>query len=132
LIRWLKCVADGRCPQIYGDGGATMDFVYVEDVARANILAMEAGRVDDVYNVASGTETSLIELWQIIQKVTGACHLQPEFHPPPPTVKLVLRRQGDTGLARDEINFSVRVCLEEGIRRLSAWYSEESSRFRAV
>ena len=48
-----------------------MDFVYVTDVARANLLAMESDRVDDVYNVASGTETSLLELWQAIQQVTG-------------------------------------------------------------
>src|SRR5437764_3860717 len=82
FIRWLDCVDRGVPPQIHGDGSATMDFVYVEDVARANILGMQSDRQDDVYNVASGTETSLLDLWQAIQRVTGAHHLAPTFHPP--------------------------------------------------
>ncbi|HEY1861007.1 MAG TPA: SDR family NAD(P)-dependent oxidoreductase, partial [Gemmataceae bacterium] len=82
FIRWLDCVDRNVPPQIHGDGSATMDFVYVGDVARANILAARSARADDVYNVASGRETSLLELWQAIQRVTGAHHLVPEFHPP--------------------------------------------------
>src|SRR5205085_12027188 len=79
FIRWLDCIDDGRRPQIHGDGSATMDFVYVEDVARANVLAMKSDRLDDVYNVASGTETSLLGLWRAMQQVTGAHDLMPEF-----------------------------------------------------
>ena len=75
FIRWLDCVDRGSRPQIHGDGSATMDFIFVDDIARANILAMESDREDDVYNVASGTETSLLGLWQAIQQVTGAHHL---------------------------------------------------------
>src|SRR5205085_7838722 len=71
FIRWLECADQGMSPQIHGDGSATMDFVYVEDIARANILAMKANRIDDVYNIASGTETSLLELWRAIQEVSG-------------------------------------------------------------
>src|SRR5436305_10307125 len=72
FIRWLDCAERGERPQIHGDGSATMDFVYVDDVARANLLAMESPWVNDVYNVASGTETSLLELWQAIQELTRA------------------------------------------------------------
>ncbi len=72
FIRWLDCVDRGVRPQIHGDGSASMDFIYVDDIARANILAMESDREDDVYNVASGTETSLLDLWHAIQQVTGA------------------------------------------------------------
>src|SRR5947209_11014908 len=75
FIRWLDCVDRDVPPQMHGNGSATMDFVYVEDIARANMLAMQSDRVDDVYNVASGTETSLLGLWQAIQRVTGAHHL---------------------------------------------------------
>ena len=82
-----------------------MDFVYVDDVARANILAMRVGSADDVYNVASGTETSLLGLWQAIQRVTGAYHLDPEFHPPR-KVNPVPRRLADTraGAARSSVS----------------------------
>ncbi|HEY7090845.1 MAG TPA: NAD-dependent epimerase/dehydratase family protein, partial [Tepidisphaeraceae bacterium] len=82
FIRWLDCIDRGIRPQIHGDGSATMDFIYVQDIARANILAMKSDRADEVYNVASGTETSLLELWEAMQRVTGAYHLSPEFHPP--------------------------------------------------
>ena len=68
FIRWLDCAEKGVRPQIHGDGSTTMDFVYVGDIARANVLAMKSDRTDDVYNVASGTETSLLDLWQAIQR----------------------------------------------------------------
>src|SRR5262245_60681338 len=45
FIRWLECADQGTAPQIHGDGSATMDFVFVEDIARANLLAMESDRV---------------------------------------------------------------------------------------
>ncbi len=120
FIRWLDCVDRGEAPQIHGDGSATMDFIFVEDIARANILAMESDREDDVYNVASGTETSLIELWQAIQEVTGAASLSPEFHPPR-KVNPVPRRLADVRKARDELGFESEVSLAEGLRRLRAW-----------
>src|SRR5215813_9042598 len=62
LIRWMERIAAGQPPLILGDGTQTMDFVYVEDVARANILALQSDVTDDVFNVGSGTETSLNQL----------------------------------------------------------------------
>jgi UDP-glucose 4-epimerase len=120
FIRWLDCADTNTRPQIHGDGSATMDFVYIGDIARANILAMKSDRSDDVYNVASGTETSLLELWQAIQEVTGAHHLQPEFHPPR-KVNAVPRRLADTRRAREEIGFVAETTLTDGLRELAAW-----------
>ena len=71
FARWLDCAERGVRPQVHGDGSATMDLVYVGDVAAANVLAMKSGRADDVYNVASGTETSLLDLWRAIQTAQG-------------------------------------------------------------
>ena len=48
-----------------------MDFIFVEDIARANVLAMKSDREDDVYNIASGRETTLLELWQAMALVAG-------------------------------------------------------------
>ena len=62
LIRWMDRIAAGEPPLIFGDGTQTMDFVYVDDIARANILAAKLDVTDDVFNVASGTETSLNDL----------------------------------------------------------------------
>jgi UDP-glucose 4-epimerase len=97
-----------------------MDFVYAGDIARANLLAMESGRTDDVYNVASGTETSLLGLWEAMRRATGASGLAPEFHPPR-KVNPVPRRLADPSRARDEIGFTAETALEEGLKRLVEW-----------
>jgi UDP-glucose 4-epimerase len=120
FVRWLECAERGLRPQVHGDGSATMDLVYVGDVARANILAMRSDRADDVYNVASGTETSLLDLWRAIQSLTGAYHVEPEFHPPR-RVNGVPRRLADTRRARDEIGFAAQTPLADGLRELAAW-----------
>ena len=108
-----------------------MDFVSAEDIARANILAMRSGRVDDVYNVASGTETTLLGLWRAMQDVTGAHHLAPEFHPAR-KVNPVPRRLADTTRARRELGFVAEVPLEEGLRRLATWRPEMVSGRKAA
>jgi UDP-glucose 4-epimerase len=120
FIRWLDCIDQGVPPKIHGDGSASMDFVYVEDVARANLLALRSDRTDAVYNVASGTETTLLGLWEALQRVTGAYHLGPEFLPPR-KVNPVPRRLADTTRARQELGFVAEVPLEEGLRRLVCW-----------
>jgi UDP-glucose 4-epimerase len=125
FIRWLNCAAGNVRPQIHGDGSATMDFVYIEDIARANILALQAARVDDVYNVASATETSLLQLWRAIQRVTGAYHLEPEFQPPRKT-NPVPRRLADTRLAAEQLGFVAQTTLDDGLQRLASWMREKT------
>jgi UDP-glucose 4-epimerase len=97
-----------------------MDFVYVEDVARANLMALVSDRCDDVYNVATGSETTLLELWQAMQRVTGALHLAPEFHPAR-KVNPVPRRLAETRRACEDLGFVAEVPLEDGLRRLASW-----------
>jgi UDP-glucose 4-epimerase len=120
FIRWLACADEGKRPQIHGDGSATMDFVYVGDVARANLAALRSDADDAVYNVASGTETSLLGLWQAIQRVTGRFDLQPEFHPPR-KVNPVPRRLADTTRTQRDLSFKTTVSLEDGLRELATW-----------
>ena len=62
LVRWMERIADGQPPLIFGDGLQTMDFVFTTDIARANVLAAASDVAEGVYNVASGEETSLLEL----------------------------------------------------------------------
>jgi UDP-glucose 4-epimerase len=127
FVRWLDCVERGMPPQIHGDGSASMDFIYVGDIARANILALKAPAADAVYNVASGVETSLLGLWAAIQEVTGAHHLSPQFQPPR-KVNPVPRRLADTTRAKRDLGFVAEVPLVEGLRRLVTW----RDRIRAV
>jgi UDP-glucose 4-epimerase len=125
LVRWMERIAAGRPPLILGDGTQTMDFVYVDDVARANILAAASAASDEVFNVASGTETSLRGLAEALVTVMGRADLAPEFGPAR-SVNPVPRRLADTSLAAERLGFTAEVDLAEGLRRLVAWWKAES------
>src|SRR5437773_1632707 len=71
LIRWLDCLDRGEHPKIFGNGQQTMDFICSEDVARSNLAAMRSSVTDEVFNIASGTETSLLDLLATLLRVTG-------------------------------------------------------------
>ncbi|CAN5611690.1 NAD-dependent epimerase/dehydratase family protein [soil metagenome] len=120
FVRWMDCIDRNERPQIHGDGSTSMDFVFVEDVARANLLAMKSSRHDEVYNIASGTETTLLGLWRAMQRVTGATQLEPDFQPAR-KVNPVPRRLADTRKARRDLGFESSVDLDEGLRRFIAW-----------
>lgn len=121
LIRWMERIAAGQPPIILGDGKTTMDFVYIEDVARSNILALQSDVTDEVFNVASGTETSLNGLAAALLKVMGS-NLKPEYGPER-KVNPVSRRLADTSKAERVLGFRAEVSLEEGLRRLVDWWS---------
>lgn len=123
MIRWMERIEAGLPPIILGDGHQTMDFVYAIDVARANVLAADADVSDEVFNVASGTETSLLELAQTLLKVMGSS-LGVE-HGPERKVNAVSRRLADTSRARRMLGFETQVGLEQGLRELVAWWREE-------
>ncbi len=72
LVRWMERIEAGQPPLILGDGTQTMDFVYTEDIARANVLAAQSDVTDDVFNVASGVETSLHEFAAMLLRVMGS------------------------------------------------------------
>jgi len=120
LIRWMERIKAGSPPLIFGNGSQTMDFIYIEDVARSNILAAKANVTDEVFNVASGSETSLNELAAALANVMGS-NLTPEYGPER-SVNPVPRRLADTTKAKTMLGFNAQVSLEEGLRRLVAWW----------
>jgi UDP-glucose 4-epimerase len=120
LIRWMERIEAGQPPLILGDGLQTMDFVYTEDIARANLLAADSDATDEVFNIASSTETSLIELAQALQRVMGS-DLDLEFGPPR-GVNGVTRRLADTSAAASRLGWKAEIGLDEGLSRLVAWW----------
>lgn len=120
LIRWMDRIAAGQPPLILGDGKTTMDFIYIEDVARSNILALTCDAGDEVFNVASGTETSLNQLADALLKVMGS-KLRPEYGPER-KVNPVSRRLADTANAERRLGFRAEIGLEEGLSRLVDWW----------
>lgn len=120
LVRWMERIMDGLPPLIFGDGLQTMDFVYTEDVARANVLAAASGVSEGIYNVASGTETSLLGMAQALLRVMDS-DLEVE-HGPERLVNGVVRRLADTSAAARDLGFTAEVELEEGLRELVKWW----------
>jgi UDP-glucose 4-epimerase len=116
----MERIAAGEPPLILGDGKQTMDFVYISDVARSNVLALESEVTDDVFNVASGTETSLNQLAAALLEVMGS-NLDPEYGPER-KVNPVSRRLADTTKAARLLGFSAEVGLEEGLGELVEWW----------
>jgi UDP-glucose 4-epimerase len=124
LIRWMERIEAGQPPLILGDGMQTMDFVFTEDIARANLLAAASDATDEVFNIGSGTETSLRELAEMLLRVMGRSDLDLEFGPPR-GVNAVTRRLADVSSAAERLGWKAEVGLEEGLTRLVAWWRAE-------
>jgi UDP-glucose 4-epimerase len=126
LIRWMERIAAGRPPLILGDGTQTMDFVHARDVARANVLAAQADDVtDEVFNIGSGTETSLRELASMLLAAMGSD--LPVEYGPERAVNKVPRRLADVTSARDRLGFEAAIDLEAGLADLVSWWRSEQA-----
>lgn len=120
MIRWMDRIDQGLPPLIFGDGLQSMDFVYVKDIARANIAAMKSDASDEALNVASGTQTTLNELSEMLCEIMGHPDLRAEHHEER-KVNPVRHRLASTTRAREHIGFSSTVDIREGLRELVAW-----------
>jgi UDP-glucose 4-epimerase len=127
LIRWMERLEAGLPPIVFGEGGQTMDMVHVDDIARANVLAARAPISDVALNIGSGTETSLLQLAQLIAEAMGAQGPTP-VHQPERDVNPVPRRLADIDVARELIGYAPTVSLDAGLRNLVAWWRSERQR----
>jgi UDP-glucose 4-epimerase len=126
IMKVLDRIDAGLPPIIFGDGSQSYDFVYVEDAARANLLALKADTVDQFYNVGIGIRTSIKELTEMLLKLTGSDQ-RIEYRPEGKT--FVNNRIGATEKAERELNFRARIGLEEGLQNLIAWRKSNIERY---
>ncbi|MDQ7778737.1 MAG: SDR family NAD(P)-dependent oxidoreductase [Planctomycetota bacterium] len=122
IMNFLNKLDAGEAPVILGDGSATLDLVYVEDVARANIIALKSEIECDFFNIASGKETTLRELLDTILKITGS-KLAPVYEPR--DARLVVRRFGCPKKASEVLGFTATTPNEAGLRRVIEWRRSE-------
>jgi UDP-glucose 4-epimerase len=119
LSIFSDCLLERRRPTIFGSGEQSRDFIFVEDVVRALLLAAASPAAPGkVYNVGGGRRVSLNEVWETMQKLEGV-ELPPQSGPP--RAGDVEHSQADISLARRELGFEPRVSLEAGLRRTLAW-----------
>ena len=121
---FIKKILAGEKPVIYGDGGQSRDFIYIDDVVRANLLAAEsipaAGRV---VNICSGTEINLLQLVENLSIIFNR-EVQPSFEKERPGD--IYRSSGDSALAREILEFLPRMDLETGLRKTVSWMESSS------
>ena len=109
-------LAAGETPRIFGDGRQTRDYVYVGDVVAATLAAAE--RNGGVYNIGTGVETSVLELYDACRRASGV-DIEPEFAPP--RAGELQRSVLDPGLAARELGWRPEQGLDEGLR--ATWES---------
>jgi UDP-glucose 4-epimerase len=111
-------VLTGRIPIVYGDGHQTRDYVFVADIAAANLAAATAGELTrGEYNVGTGTEVSVLELAQAIAAAAGVdpAAFKPEFAPP--RASELLRSCLDVTRAQRDLNLPPPTPLPQGLSR---------------
>ena len=119
----------GIRPSIYGDGTKSRDYVYVEDVVRANVLALERG-TGAAFNIASGSPTTDYEVFQRVRDAMGIRGLEPEYAPRRPGE--MERIYLDISKAQQQLGWAPRFSLEEGVRRTVEFYRQVSEHSQQV
>ncbi len=118
IMKILDRIDQGLPPIVYGDGSQAYDFIYVSDVARANLCALQSNAVNQCYNVGSGVQTTIKELTEKILKITGSTL---SIHYEPAGQTFVTNRIGDPTRAENEMGFQYNIELEEGLKLLIQW-----------
>jgi len=119
MIRWLDAIEANQPPLIFGHGKQSMDFVFIDDIARANLLAAQSDVTDEAFNVGTGIQTSLNELCQLMLELNQS-RMRPEYREAR-AVGNVQARRASIEKAEKMLGFRSKVSLEEGLRRLIEW-----------
>ena len=121
----LDRIDQGMPPIIFGDGSQSYDFIYVEDVARANILGAKSDASDEFFNIGMGIKTTINELVMLLLELTGS-DLEPEYRPQ--EQMFVTHRVGSTEKAEELLGFRAQVSLREGLQRFIEWRRKDMAR----
>ncbi len=119
---FIDLMLDGSQPVIYGDGEQSRDFVYVDDVVKANVLAAERDCPDGVYNVARGDRLTINSLVALLNSVLEE-DIDPQYDEP--RLGEVRHSEADVSKAHYELGFEPAVGLEEGLQRTADALDEQ-------
>jgi len=115
IEQFLRNLKEHKPPIINGNGGQLRDFINVEDVARANLVAMESQIKNEFFNIGTGRATSILQLAEIMINISGL-DLIPEFAPlPQGDVEL---SQADTTISKKLLDWQSSITLEKGLAQL--------------
>ena len=118
IMKVIDRIFAGQAPVIFGDGSQVYDFIYIDDVATANVLGMKADCADECFNVGMGIGTSINELVGILLELTGSS-LKPEYRSE--AQSFVTHRIGSTEKAARLLGFRATTPLRDGLAKVVAW-----------
>jgi UDP-glucose 4-epimerase len=128
IMKVLDRIDQGLPPIIFGDGSQAYDFIHVEDVARANLLALQSDASDEFFNIGMGVKTTITELVELLLDITGS-DLEPEYQPQ--EQMFVTHRVGSTEKAERLLGFRAGIPLREGLQSVIKWRRREKTRVPA-
>lgn len=118
IMKAMDNILAGKPPIIFGDGSQMYDFIYVKDVAKANVLGMKADCEDEFFNIGMGVGTTINELIDMLLELMGS-DLKPEYRPQ--AQSFVTHRIGSTEKAEKLIGFKAQTQLLDGLRNVVQW-----------
>jgi nucleoside-diphosphate-sugar epimerase len=118
IMKVIDRILGGQRPIIHGDGSQVFDFIYVQDVAKANVLAMKAECADECFNVGMGVGTTINEVVGRILRLMEST-LEPEYMPQ--AQQFVTHRIGSVDKAERLLGFRATTPLEDGLKRVVDW-----------
>ena len=121
IVTFMRRLAAGQSPMIDGNGDQSMDFVHVEDVARAIGVSLDSELPNCALNIGTGRQTSIAELADLLIRAMGA-QVEPVFKP---REVLVARREASMERTLAFLDWTPRVSLEEGVASLVEWMKEQ-------
>ena len=128
IMKVLDRLDAGEPPIVYGDGSQAYDFIYIGDIARANVLALKSDVKDDAINVCTGIKTSIRELVDLLRELSKS-KLETEYRPA--ALQFVTDRLGDPTKCKTLLGFEPKVSLREGLEKLIAWRAAELKKVTA-
>jgi UDP-glucose 4-epimerase len=118
----LNKIAANEAPTINGDGSQAYDFIYVEDVARANVQALVSDQDFGMYNVGTEVQTSVNELCELILELKQSdLKVQYNLYSEDDARAMVKNRIGSRQKAEEELGFIYQYELESGLQKLIDW-----------
>lgn len=126
ITNFFKAIIENKPLQIFGDGKATRDFLYVQDLCEGLLSALTKIKVGyNVYHLASGKEYSIKEIADLACNVSGSNYSKVIYHP---TRKGEVERNcGDFRLAQKQIGFKPQVPIDEAMKRTWEWFKSFST-----
>ena len=116
IWKFIHAMRNNKRPTIFGDGKQSRDFIYVEDTARASVLAMKNGTPGGAYNIGTGKTTDFNTIFQIVKEETG--YQGTAEYVPNPLKSYQMFTLADITKAKEELKFESRFGIREGAKEM--------------